>query len=236
MRWNPDLMTPLWKGLFGSSIAPAAGEVSTYCCSHFVLSRDRALLRPRRFYENAVKFVMSPESYFYLPSKWSPARQRRAADFDMRGRVVCQNMMFLWHIFFGEPLELPHRMYDPSLPLFLKTRNIRTAYMDDDGLWPQKDVKKRGFKDVQIQSTTLAWCWSVVWYVSRIFMDIHLQVPADVTGPWKGRVDQSTSAAKSSICQLFVPEYPAISYGVNMDAEHLSEHFDPVFVNNVTRY
>lgn len=134
MRWNPDLMTPLWKGLFGSSIAPAAGEVSTYCCSHFVLSRDRALLRPRRFYENAVKFVMSPESYFYLPSKWSPARQRRAADFDMRGRVVCQNMMFLWHIFFGEPLELPHRMYDPSLPLFLKTRNIRTAYMDDDGL------------------------------------------------------------------------------------------------------
>ena len=165
MRWNPDLMTPLWKGLFGSSIAPAAGEVSTYCCSHFVLSRDRALLRPRRFYENAVKFVMSPESYFYLPSKWSPARQRRAADFDMRGRVVCQNMMFLWHIFFGEPLELPHRMYDPSLPLFLKTRNIRTAYMDDDGLWTQKDVKKRGFKDVQIQSTTLAWCWSVVWYV-----------------------------------------------------------------------
>lgn len=134
MRWNPNLMTPLWKGLFGSSIAPAAGEVSTYCCSHFVLSRDRALLRPRRFYENAVKFVMSPESYFYLPSKWSPVRQRRAADFDMRGRVVCQNMMFLWHIFFGEPLNLPHRMYDPSLPLFLKTRNIRTAYMDDDGL------------------------------------------------------------------------------------------------------
>ena len=39
--------------------------------------------------------------------------------------------MFLWHIIFGEPLALPHRMYDPSLPLFLKTRNIRTAYMDE---------------------------------------------------------------------------------------------------------
>lgn len=38
--------------------------------------------------------------------------------------------MFLWHILFGAPLQLPHRMYDPSLPLFLKTRNIRTAYMD----------------------------------------------------------------------------------------------------------
>lgn len=127
-------MTPLWKGLFGSSIAPAAGEVQTYCCSHFVLSRDRALLRGRPFYENALNFVMSPESYFYLPSKWAPAQQRRAAQADMKGRMVCQNMMFLWHIFFGEPLHLPHRMYDPSLPLFLKTRNIRTAYMDDDGM------------------------------------------------------------------------------------------------------
>ena len=43
--------------------------------------------------------------------------------------------MFLWHIIFGEPLAQPHRMYDPSLPLFLKTRNIRTAYMDEaDGV------------------------------------------------------------------------------------------------------
>ncbi|CAE7226741.1 unnamed protein product, partial [Symbiodinium pilosum] len=41
MGWSPHVMTPLWKGLFGSSIAPAAGEVSTYCCSHFVVSRDR---------------------------------------------------------------------------------------------------------------------------------------------------------------------------------------------------
>lgn len=134
MKWNVDTMTPLWKGLFGSSIAPGPGEVNTYCCSHFVLSRDRALLRSRRFYENALNFVMSPRSYFYLPTKWSPARQHRAAASDMKGRMVCQNMMFLWHIFFGEPLDLPHRMYDPSLPLFLKTRNIRTAYLDDDGL------------------------------------------------------------------------------------------------------
>ena len=148
MRWNPDTMTPLWKGLFGSSIAPQAGEVSTYCCSHFVLSRDRALIRTRRFYENALKFVMSPKSYFYLPTKWTPSRQAKAADIDMRGRLVCQNMMFLWHIFFGEPLDLPHRMYDPSLPLFLKTRNIRTAYFDDDGLWIQKGSGIYGFDDM----------------------------------------------------------------------------------------
>ena len=132
MKWNVDTMTPLWKGLFASSIAPAAGQVSTYCCSHFVLSRDRAQLRSRRFYEEALGFVTSPRSYFYLPSRWRVALQSSAADFDMKGRLVCQNMMFLWHIIFGEALDLPHRMYDPSLPLFLKTRNIRTAYLDED--------------------------------------------------------------------------------------------------------
>lgn len=38
------------------------------------------------------------------------------------------------------------------------------------------------------------------------------QLPADVTGPF--RLDQPSQ----------------------LDAEHLSEHFDPVFVNDVTRY
>ncbi|CAJ1359030.1 unnamed protein product [Effrenium voratum] len=134
MRWNPHLMTPLWKGLFGSTIAPAPGEVSTYCCSHMVVSRERALVRSRRFYQTALELVTSPASYFYLPAKWRPAQQSKAADFDMKGRLVCQNMMFLWHVIFGAPLHLPHRMYDPSLPLFLKTRNIRTVYLEDDSL------------------------------------------------------------------------------------------------------
>mmetsp|Transcript_16768 Transcript_16768/g.44120 ORF Transcript_16768/g.44120 Transcript_16768/m.44120 type:complete len:91 (+) Transcript_16768:214-486(+) len=49
---------------------------------------------------------------------------------DVTGRLVCQNMMFVWHVIFGEKLNLPHRMFDPQLPLFLKTRNVRTAYMD----------------------------------------------------------------------------------------------------------
>ena len=93
MRWNTHLMTPLWKGLFGSSIAPGAGEVSTYCCSHFVVSRDRVLQRPRSFYQQAWKFLTSPESYFYLPAPWLVTRQHRAAENDMQGRLVCQNMM-----------------------------------------------------------------------------------------------------------------------------------------------
>lgn len=92
MRWAEEVMTPLWRGLFGSSIAPLEGQVSTYCCSHFVVSRDRVLLRSRRFYERALDFVRSPRSYYFLPARWSPVRQRKAAELEMKGRLVCQHM------------------------------------------------------------------------------------------------------------------------------------------------
>merc|ERR1712129_91476 len=120
-----DTMEPLWRGIFGSSIAPADHVVKTYCCSHFVVARERVQLRPQHFYQEALDFIMSPRSYAYLPTK-QPWVARR----DVEGRLVCQNMMFLWHILFGESLEQPHRMFDPQLPLFLKLRNLRTAYMD----------------------------------------------------------------------------------------------------------
>ena len=92
MRWSEEVMTPLFKGLFGSSVAPKEGSVSTYCCSHFVVRRDRVLLRSRRFYERALDFVRSPRSYYFLPAKWSPARQRKVAESEMKGRLVCQHM------------------------------------------------------------------------------------------------------------------------------------------------
>ncbi|CAE8611555.1 unnamed protein product [Polarella glacialis] len=132
MSWNPHVMSPLWQGLFASSVAPLAGEVSTYCCSHFVVSRERVQLRPRSFYADALDFVTSAKSYFYLPGPRRPALQKRNAAHDMDGRLVCQNMMFVWHVIFGERLDLPHRMLDASLPLFLKIRNIRTAYFQDN--------------------------------------------------------------------------------------------------------
>jgi len=125
MAWNPHTMSVLWRGLFESTVVPGPSEVRTYCCSHFVVARERVHLRPQRFYTNALRFITSPESYFYLPAPHGHASAK-----DMRSRLVCQNMMFVWHVIFGEALDLPHRMFDPQLPLFLKVRNIRTAYMD----------------------------------------------------------------------------------------------------------
>jgi len=124
MRWDPFTMDVLWRGLFGSSVVPGPGVVRTYCCSHFVVARERVWLRPKSFYDNALRFMTSPLSYYYLPGvHYAWAR-------DMRQRLVCQNMMFVWHAIFGEGLDQPHRMFDRELPLFLKGRGIRTAYMN----------------------------------------------------------------------------------------------------------
>lgn len=125
MAWNPHTMSLLWRGLFGSSLVPGPKAVRTYCCSHFVVSRARVQLRPRAFYEDALAFITSPPSYSFLPTARPRAFQR-----DVEGRLVCQNMMFVWHAMFGEALDLPHRMFDPNLPFFLKIRNLRTAYLN----------------------------------------------------------------------------------------------------------
>lgn len=125
MRWDRVTMSTLWRGLFGSSVIPAPQDVSTYCCSHFVVSRERVMLRPYKFYLDAWQFITSTKSYSYMHSG-----RTFASGNDVRGRLVCQNMMWVWHVIFGENLDLPHRMLDPHLPLFLKTRNIRTAYAD----------------------------------------------------------------------------------------------------------
>lgn len=125
MRWDVPGMSALWRGIFGSSVVPGPTQVAAYCCSHMVVSRDRIRLRTKRFYEDTLRFMTSPASYALLPTA-SPF----AAEDDLKGRLACQNMMFVWHVLFGEPLYLPHRMFDASLPLFLKTRNLRTAYLE----------------------------------------------------------------------------------------------------------
>merc|ERR1712232_127003 len=73
MRWNPDSMSVLWRGLFGSSVVPGPTAVKTYCCSHFVVSRERVQLRSLDFYSEALRFITSPESYSYLPTTKSYA-------------------------------------------------------------------------------------------------------------------------------------------------------------------
>eukprot|EP00929_Paragymnodinium_shiwhaense_P000531 TRINITY_DN100774_c0_g1_i1.p1 TRINITY_DN100774_c0_g1~~TRINITY_DN100774_c0_g1_i1.p1 ORF type:complete len:523 (-),score=60.32 TRINITY_DN100774_c0_g1_i1:57-1625(-) len=128
MRWDPTSMSVLWRGLFGDSLVPDPGEVKTYCCSHMVVSRERAQLRSQAWYKHATQFIMGTESYHYLP-----VGRPRAALKDISCNLPCQNMMFLWHIVFGEGLYTPHRMLDVGLPLFAKVRNVRLKYLEGDG-------------------------------------------------------------------------------------------------------
>lgn len=119
LRWDEVVMRRLWRGVLGSSVVPGPSDVQTYCCSHFVVSRSRVQLRSRQFYSDALRFVTSYQSYLILGH-----RATQIVQLDTELRAVCQQMQFLWHVIFGERLELPHRMYDPELPLFLKTRNL----------------------------------------------------------------------------------------------------------------
>lgn len=118
-------MAVLWKRLFRSSIVPGPTAVRTYCCSHFIVSRESVHLRPLEFYEHALTLITTPASYAYLPDG------SFAANRDLRNRQACQMMMWVWHVIFGADLDLPHRMDDPGLPLFLKLRNIRSAYLEE---------------------------------------------------------------------------------------------------------
>eukprot|EP00811_Abedinium_folium_P033909 NODE_6838_length_1633_cov_6.104250.p1 GENE.NODE_6838_length_1633_cov_6.104250~~NODE_6838_length_1633_cov_6.104250.p1 ORF type:complete len:468 (-),score=120.05 NODE_6838_length_1633_cov_6.104250:229-1554(-) len=97
----------LWPGLFGE-VAPQPLDLRTYCCSHFVVSRERALLRPRQFYADALRHVL-------------------ASGAELAGADVCEHISFLWHVIFGEHPYLPHRARDPGLPLFLKRAASRDA-------------------------------------------------------------------------------------------------------------
>eukprot|EP00928_Gymnodinium_smaydae_P026329 TRINITY_DN20710_c0_g1_i1.p1 TRINITY_DN20710_c0_g1~~TRINITY_DN20710_c0_g1_i1.p1 ORF type:complete len:580 (+),score=134.64 TRINITY_DN20710_c0_g1_i1:112-1851(+) len=135
MGWDPLTMKVLWRGLFGDSLVPERGEVKTYCCAHFVVSRERALLRTRDWYRRATQFVMSADSYLYLPHGPGPriGRALMPGAADIACNLPCQNMMFLWHIVFGEDHFQPHRMFDARLPLFARLRNIRLAYLESGG-------------------------------------------------------------------------------------------------------
>jgi len=127
-KWVPVMMAELWRGIFGSALLPFPGAVNTYCCSHFVVSRERARLRSRHWYRHATSYIMSRDSYSYLPVVGN-----HPGAGDLGCHLPCQNMMWVWHIIFGEDNSLPHRMLDAKLPFFAKVRGIRTAYIENDG-------------------------------------------------------------------------------------------------------
>lgn len=120
----------MWKNVFGSSIAPslAAGELNAYCCVQFLVKRERIQMRPRSFYQRALDyFGGSAQSYYDLFPAGKVVRPS-----DALGRTPCQLAMYIWHVMFGEPLALPRRQRDPSLPFFMKLFNIEVEVLNDE--------------------------------------------------------------------------------------------------------
>lgn len=72
-----------------------------YCCAHFIVKQDRIQLRTRDFYQNALAYLNSTESYQLLPGTnhiWQG---------DVKARAPCQLMMAMWQIMFGEGPSVP---------------------------------------------------------------------------------------------------------------------------------
>lgn len=40
--------------------------------------------------------------------------------------------MYIWHVIFGEPLELPRRQHDPNVPLFMRVQNIEIEFLQEE--------------------------------------------------------------------------------------------------------
>mmetsp|Transcript_55442 Transcript_55442/g.161912 ORF Transcript_55442/g.161912 Transcript_55442/m.161912 type:complete len:598 (-) Transcript_55442:78-1871(-) len=117
--WDDHASPSLWRRLFGSSVAPPREAVKGYCCVQFLVPRPRARLRPRSWYQHALQWFASAESYWRLfPAGHVVTWQ------DLTCRAPAQLWMPWWHVVFGEPLASPERHLDPRLPLFVQLRSI----------------------------------------------------------------------------------------------------------------
>lgn len=114
----------LFKKLFKTSLRPGVAPRS-YCCSHFIVSKERIRLRPKSFYKEARALFTTRQSYVVPPFP-------RALEWDVKARTMCQNMMKFWHLVFGHPqLRTPLRHRDKTVPFFLKGRNFKRAYEEE---------------------------------------------------------------------------------------------------------
>ena len=95
-RW--DGHPKLYRSLLNTRINPNTIinddrlNMDGYCCSHFIVKRDRIHLRDRKWYDNALAHFRSEESYQQLPGT------KFISKYDVRSRAPCQNMMALWQI------------------------------------------------------------------------------------------------------------------------------------------
>lgn len=113
--WETYAAGKLWKRIFGSSLFPHRSFIQGYCCSQFVVTRDRVLLRSRKFYSEALKIFQSAQSYSDL-SPFNVVTPR----YDLICRNPCQLNMPWWHVYFGEDVGYKKTSQQAAVPLFIR--------------------------------------------------------------------------------------------------------------------
>jgi len=131
----PEIFDRVWRAVFRSSLVPHRTTVTAYCCSNFVVRRDRILLRPRSFYQQAFAYFTSPLSYLDASLSPSLLGLEHILKEHVDERVPCQHMMYLWHVIFGEDLIYLRRQHQGGdLPLFSKILNVEEELFVDEAV------------------------------------------------------------------------------------------------------
>lgn len=104
----------VYRRVFGEELP---GMLSTYCCAHFVVGKERIQARPVAFFKDILELVSV-----------APYARKHGGECNI-GTKPCYVMEFLWHRIFGEHDELPPRSEHSSLPLALRYEGGRTSQL-----------------------------------------------------------------------------------------------------------
>lgn len=109
----------VFRMIFGR--APAR-DIGSYCCAQFAVSRERILANPLERYQHMLQMLFdeSPPQCHDIPGH----------------STHCLMFEVYWHVLFGEDDGLPARSENPSLPLFLRIRDIENeSYLPPGSLY-----------------------------------------------------------------------------------------------------
>jgi len=114
-------------------------EMSTYCCSQFVVGRERLRAVPDAFWDEVWQQLESqgevgdanasnvPTSCRASASRINGSHQRHGGTWAAEHGVWAVALERTWHWIFGESPLLPIRDVDPRLPLFLRVPRPRAT-------------------------------------------------------------------------------------------------------------